>query len=241
MPDESSRRLSLPAPSRAAVLAGSALLAAVAGFVDAACLVGLFGVFTAHVTGNIATLSSELIHPTTGYTLRLEVLVAYASGAALGRLATVRKNSSAERAPVLRRLLALEALWLLILLGAFAGWGTPRDPDALATQVFVFCAGAAMGTQSAISVLSVVLDHSTTMMTGNFTRWAISGVDLLRRDRAVRRDAGWRFALLSAVLLVFALGALTGALAQARFGLIVFVAPTAAVCLLAALPFSARA
>ena len=238
MPGES--RPPAASPSRAAVLAASAVLAAIAGFVDAACLVGLFGVFTAHVTGNIATLSSELIHPTTGYTLRLEVLAAYAGGAGLGRLATVRGRPS-QATPVLRRLLALEALWLLILLGAFATWGTPRDPDALTSQVFVFCAGAAMGTQSAISQLSAVLDHSTTMMTGNFTQWAISGVDLLRRDRAVRRDAGWRFVLLSAVLLVFALGALTGALAQARFGLVVFVAPAAAVCLLALLPFSARA
>lgn len=238
MPGESRPPAALP--SRAAVLAASAVLAAIAGFVDAACLVGLFGVFTAHVTGNIATLSSELIHPTTGYTLRLEVLAAYAGGAGLGRLATVRGRPS-QATPVLRRLLALEALWLLILLGAFATWGTPHDPDALTSQVFVFCAGAAMGTQSAISQLSAVLDHSTTMMTGNFTQWAISGVDLLRRDRAVRRDAGWRFVLLSTVLLVFALGALTGALAQARFGLVVFVAPAAAVCLLALLPFSARA
>lgn len=227
-------------PSRSAMLAGCALLAGIAGFVDAACLVGLFGVFTAHVTGNIATLSSELIRPTTGYTLRLEVLVAYAVGAALGRLATLPGHGHAKRAPVLRRLLVLEAAWLLILLGAFAGWGTPGDPDALATQVFVFCAGAAMGTQSAISQLSAVLDQSTTMMTGNLTQWAISGIDLLRPDRAVRRRARWRFSLLSTVLSVFALGALTGALAQARFGLVVFVVPTAAVCLLAMLPFSAR-
>jgi uncharacterized membrane protein YoaK (UPF0700 family) len=47
--------------------------------------------------------------------------------------------------------------------------------------------------------------------------------------------------LLSTVLLLFALGALSGALAQARFGLVVFIAPTAAVGLLALLPFSARA
>src|SRR5687768_11195192 len=40
----------------------AALLSLVGGFVDTAVFVGLFGLFTAHVTGNLALIGTELVN-----------------------------------------------------------------------------------------------------------------------------------------------------------------------------------
>ncbi|MEX3937174.1 DUF1275 family protein [Paraburkholderia phymatum] len=48
------------------------VLSAVAGFVDAACFLGLSQVFTAHVTGNLAALARALVIASNVVELRVE-------------------------------------------------------------------------------------------------------------------------------------------------------------------------
>ena len=40
----------------------STVLSFIAGYVDTAVFIGLFGLFTAHVTGNFVLIGSELVH-----------------------------------------------------------------------------------------------------------------------------------------------------------------------------------
>src|SRR2546429_8532817 len=49
-------------PALAAERAKTCVLSFTAGYVDTAVFVGLFGLFTAHVTGNFVLIGSELVH-----------------------------------------------------------------------------------------------------------------------------------------------------------------------------------
>src|SRR3954463_1939312 len=42
----------------------SSVLSFIAGYVDTAVFIGLFGLFTAHVTGNFVLIGSQLVHRT---------------------------------------------------------------------------------------------------------------------------------------------------------------------------------
>jgi uncharacterized membrane protein YoaK (UPF0700 family) len=64
-------------------------LACVAGYVDTVGFVALFGVFTAHVTGNFVLIGSELTHASGNVMLKLLVFPAFVAGVALARVAVL--------------------------------------------------------------------------------------------------------------------------------------------------------
>lgn len=221
----------------------AAVLAAVGGFVDAACFIGLYRVFTSHVTGNIASLASNIVEPAQHPFLRLEVLLAFAFGAMAAYIvALVFKSADRQDSRAYVPVLAFESVWLAALLGMHFYFGAPDHPTALDVVLLTFFAGAAMGTQSVVSKLRHGLEASTTVMTGNLSEWAMSLVDCLRPGRSaaarqIRREGRRNLGLFSAVLTLFSAGAAAGAYAQWQFGFAAMGAPLALVmglCVLAA-------
>lgn len=195
------------------------ILALVAGFVDAACFRGLSEVFTAHVTGNFAALAVAIVGPSSAVLLRVVVIAAFGGGAMIASLLT-RRLTAFE--PVMRRALLVELVMLAaVLVAHFALGGLPSEKLWIA-----LFAAAAMGAQSALSKLAQGLPSPTTVMTSNYTHWAISLVNVLAPlDVESARAARAHLAQMSLLLLAFVPGAFAGAYGEARFGFWALCAP----------------
>ena len=79
--------MTVPAPSgvrREAVTASG--FAFVAGFVDTVGFVALFGLFTAHVTGNFVVIGASLVEPRSGLITKLLALPVFVATVALAHL-----------------------------------------------------------------------------------------------------------------------------------------------------------
>lgn len=186
----------------------AALLSFVAGYVDTLCFVALFGLFTAHVTGNFVLIGSELVHPSQGTLLKWLAFPAFVLGVVAARLlalkATGREGSSG------RPILLLQSM--LLGCGMAAGIlshpaAAPHDEWGMAAGVLV---AAGMGVQNAAARLVWGSLSPTTVMTGNVTQVVIDLADVLR-GRAV--DAQVRVPKLAWPILAFAVGAISGAFA----------------------------
>jgi uncharacterized membrane protein YoaK (UPF0700 family) len=186
----------------------AATLSFVAGYVDTLCFVALFGLFTAHVTGNFVLIGSELVHPSQGMLMKWLAFPAFVLGVVAARLLGARA-AGLEGAP---------GRWLLLLqcvmLGAGLLAGVSARPSALPHDHWSIVAGilvaAAMGVQNAAARLTWGTLSPTTVMTGNVTQVVIDLVDVLRGDKG---DARARVPKLAWPILAFALGAICGAFA----------------------------
>lgn len=182
-------------------------LACVAGCVDTVGFVALFGVFTAHVTGNFVLIGSEMTHASGNVLLKLLVFPAFVAGVALARVAVLmfERHHRAALSPML-----LLQAWLL---GGFMllGWAASpiRDTNALLPVLSGITGAVAMGVQNAVGRLLLPAVAPTTVMTGNVTQVVIDAVDRLRGDAdAVTRQRAVR--VLGSVA-AFGTGAVAGA------------------------------
>src|SRR5436305_14006063 len=95
------------------------VLAFTSGYVDTLGFVGLFGLFTAHVTGNFILIGSELARPTHGVLLKLLAFPAFIVAVIAARLVVLGvQGRGREAAPYL---LGLQAA----LPAALTGLRTP--------------------------------------------------------------------------------------------------------------------
>jgi uncharacterized membrane protein YoaK (UPF0700 family) len=183
--------------------------------------VALFGLFTAHVTGNFVLIGSQLARPSGGVLLKLLVFPAFIAAVVITRLIVLRFE--ARDRPALRALLVLEAVLLGIFLAL--GWAaTPvRDADTGLAMLAGLFAAFAMGTQNATARLVLTTLVPTTVMTGNVTQLAIDVVDLARGagDAAVRSRA----AKFVGPIVAFALGAIGGGLGYVEAGFAALALP----------------
>ena len=201
----------------------------VAGYVDALGFVALFGLFTAHVTGNFVLIGAALAHSSGTILLKLLVFPAFVLAVALARLIVLWLEQR-ER-PAVRPLLLLQ----LGLLAAFAcaGWvATPIDQPDSTWAIWAGVLGAgAMGVQNAAARLALPTMAPTTVMTGNVTQLVIDVVDLLRggAGEAIRqRGIG-----LMVPIIAFAAGAIGGAFGYAYAGFVALLLPIGIVAWLA--------
>src|SRR5450830_1170931 len=173
-------------------------LAFLAGYVDTLGFVALFGLFTAHVTGNFILI-----------------------GAALARLFIV----AIERrgGPALTLALSLQ----LLLLAGFMVFGILAAPVGVAVSPYAMTAGllgtAAMGVHSAISRLLLTQLAPTSMMTGNVTQIVIDSIDVLRGVA----DGGTAARCMKFfwTILAFGIGAIAAAFAYHAFGFAALLVP----------------
>lgn len=220
------------APSRADTLA-SAGLSFTAGFVDTAAFIALFGLFTAHVTGNFVLIGAELVSSSTsGVLAKLLALPAFVAAVAATRLAAL----ALERRGVapLRWLLGLEA----VLLAGFCAAGVAGQPFASADGLDAILVGmlgvGAMGVQNAVARLSLSHLAQTTVMTGNVTQAVIDTVDLMRGALPEGSAARGRLGRMMPAVLSFAAGAVAGAVGVATLSFWCLLCPVAILAALAA-------
>ncbi|MES2106206.1 MAG: YoaK family protein [Pseudomonadota bacterium] len=180
-----------------------------AGFVDTVGFVSLFGLFTAHVTGNFVLIGSELARPSHGVLIKFLAFPSFVLAVALTRMIVIWLERQGK-AP-LRTLFVVQVSFLtaFMLLGYFA---LPIQGTDVPIVLLAGMAGAAaMGVQNAASKLAMNDIAPTTVMTGNVTQLVIDLVDLIRgsTDTAIRG----RINKFLWPIIAFGLGAVGGAYA----------------------------
>ena len=219
---------------RDAVVAST--LAFTAGFVDTCGFIALFGLFTAHVTGNFPLIGAAAAGQGHDLLAKLMALPVFVGVVALVHATMQRSGARSARRP----LLMLEAM----LLAAFAVIGVAASPIRSSDEPLAFLAGmigvTAMAVQNAASRGVFAGLAPTTVMTGNVTQLTVDLVDLA----AGRDPDGGRQALLARIhrtwppVALFTVGSATGAVSFINFGFGCLAAPIMAVLALAA--FDAR-
>ncbi|WP_416760065.1 YoaK family protein [Roseateles sp. So40a] len=204
------------------LLVASLALGFIGGYVDTVGFVALFGLFTAHVTGNFVLIGAELSR-SSGASVLLKLLVfpTFVLAVAAARMVALRCERTKTVAS--RPLLLMQAVLLVVALVCSVPAGVALAPDApwaMATGLFMT---AAMGVQNAAGRLAWPALTPTTVMTGNVTQVVIDGVDLLRGAAGpeVRERLGrfiWPVA-------AFAIGALSGAFAFVAWKFLALLLP----------------
>ena len=157
-----------------------------AGYVDALGFIALFGLFTAHVTGNFILIGAGLASPVpnSGQTLLLKLLVfpAFVIGVGIVPLLSSWAKTRNKRPLPLAFGVQLVFLAAFMLLG-MAAMPLGSEPSHLA-MAGGLCGAAGMGVHSGISRLLLTQLAPTQMMTGNVTQVVIDVVAYLRGERA---------------------------------------------------------
>jgi uncharacterized membrane protein YoaK (UPF0700 family) len=176
------------------------LLALTAGFVDTIGFVALFGLFTAHVTGNFVLIGASLVAPHKGIIAKLAALPTFVLVVA----ATTVYAGARERA-------GKSALHGFAAIGIAASPVT--DTDTPLAVISGLLGVAAMAMQNAAARLLMSDLPATTVMTGSVTQFSIDATRLLHG--AAASDAPVVRKRLSSYAMTvgsFAVGALMGAL-----------------------------
>jgi uncharacterized membrane protein YoaK (UPF0700 family) len=193
-----------------------------AGYVDTLGFLALFGLFTAHVTGNFILIGAALADPArSSILLKFLAFPAFVAGVALARLLVVameKRGASALRPALLLELVLL--LGLMICGVAASPVGSEAGSLAMAAGLL---GAAGMGVHSATSRLLLGHLAPTSMMTGNVTQIVIDTVDLLRGAGDAALQA--RFQKFLWPLLAFAIGCVAAAFGYHWFGFAALVLP----------------
>lgn len=213
-----------PAKTRP-VLALNTALSFVAGYTDAVGFLALFGLFTAHITGNLVLLSAEIATPEHTFPiLKMLALPAFITGVALAKL--LASLCQRKKRNTLRLLCVLE----MALLTAFMFAGIVASPIEENTEAMVMLAGfvgaMAMGVHSACGRLLLRDLAPTAMMTGNVTQCVIEFIELIQKGGEKRRK---RLSKYFWPIITFGLGALIAAFAYFQLGFWALLLPIAIV------------
>ena len=213
--------------------AAGALLAFTAGFVDTTGFIALFGLFTAHVTGNFVLIGAAIAGSHTGILGKLLALPTFILAVAATRwfiLSRETRGSAATRA-----VLAAQIVFLVLFL--VAGIAAPpfQSGDAPLAIGTGMLGVIAMAIQNAASRTMFASLAPTTVMTGNVTQIVIDLVDLAVGRTEAGQARGRVRKMLPAVI-AFAIGALAGALGYVLFGFWCLLAPIVAIAVVLAVP-----
>ncbi|WP_028475717.1 YoaK family protein [Nevskia ramosa] len=211
------------------------LLSFVAGYVDTVGFIALFGLFTAHVTGNFVLIGASLVQPAhAGVLAKLLALPVFIAAVAM-TTAFVRRRERRQRRSL------TPVLWAqIVLLGGFLVVALLAAPiihaDAPGAVIAGLLGVAAMGVQNAASRLIFTSLSPTTVMTGNVTQVVIDSVDLLRGSNADNRAVTKaRISKMWPPVLAFAVGAAAGAVLLMQIGIICLLLPMLAIVLVSRL------
>jgi uncharacterized membrane protein YoaK (UPF0700 family) len=199
-----------------------ALLAFTAGFVDTCGFIALFGLFTAHVTGNFVLIGAAVAGEQQGIFGKLLALPVFVLAVVATRLFVLscERRSKSAAAPLLLGQMFFLALFLLAGIAAAPITAADAPRAILAGMLGV----TAMAIQNAASRTAFATLAPTTVMTGNVTQIVIDLVDLARAGTAGGEARGRLRKMVPAVA-AFAVGALAGATGYVMYGFWCLIVP----------------
>lgn len=207
-------------------------LSFVGGYVDAVGFVALVGLFPAHVTGELVSLSAQLSAGATTVEQQATLAILFIAGVATSAL-LARWLTKTRRNPYILQLglLAMSLAGFLAL--GVSSWAVSKEPDWV-----VATAGAAvfaMGVQNALMRSALAGTLPTTVMTGNLTQLVTELLNALC-GRLVREEGDdsvsqslRRVMTLLRPLSAFFGGAVLGAWLTREVGLVSVALPAASV------------
>ena len=210
----------VPTPSMSSLNAKMlpAVLSVIAGSVDTISFLGLGGLFTAHVTGNLVVLVADLATGSGAPVANILSVPVFVAVLGLTRLlagALQRIGFASLRPLLLLQLLLLAGLFVLC-----AADGASVDPHATKAIFAGMLGVSAMAVQNALVQLSLKGVPSTAVMTTNITRFMMDiGEMMLGRgpaDVAKARDRAMRT---WPTIAGFAVGCGLGATCETAIGL----------------------
>jgi uncharacterized membrane protein YoaK (UPF0700 family) len=194
-----------------------AILSIIAGSVDVISFLGLGGLFTAHITGNLVVLAAHIV---TGRAMPLAPILAvpvFIAVLGLTRLAAAGLED--VRRATLRPLLALQLVLLVSFLVVDVAAGPFRDPNAPIEVVAGMLGVAAMAVQNALVQISLVGAPATAVMTTDITKFMMDlGAILFLRDPNEVAHASSRARRTWPAILGFTVGCSLGAILEAAIG-----------------------
>jgi uncharacterized membrane protein YoaK (UPF0700 family) len=204
-----------------AALAGRALpfiLSVISGSTDIIGFLGLNGLFTAHVTGNIVIIAAHLIAGERATFSAILAVPVFMLVVFLARL--LAGGIERARASVLAPLLLVQLLSLAGFLAVGAAAGPQTDADSVLAVIAGMLGVAAMAVQNVLVQIALRDTPATAQMTTNIAHFMVDIAEILvGRDAAAMANADRRARRTLPVLLGFALGCGLGAALEASAGL----------------------
>jgi uncharacterized membrane protein YoaK (UPF0700 family) len=201
------------------------VLSVIAGSTDAIGFLGLNGLFTAHITGNIVVLAAQVVagNPTIiSYILSVPVFM-------LVLLLTRLLAGGFERSgrSTLAPLLLLQLIVLVAFLVLCVTAGPWRDADAILAIIAGMFGVAAMAVQNALVQISMKKSPTTAVMTTNVTHFMLDlGETLVAGDAGKIAAARNRAMRTLPVIVGFTIGCGLGAAGEAIAGFWSLALPT---------------
>jgi uncharacterized membrane protein YoaK (UPF0700 family) len=213
------------------------VLSVTAGSVDVISFLGLGGLFTAHITGNLVILAAHLVD---GGTAAMAPMLSVPTFiAALGLTRLLAAGLETMRIASLRPLLALQVMLLSGMLLVCVTAGSEIDPNACNTIIAGMLGVAAMAVQNALVQISLRGLPTTAVMTSNITRFVMDiGTVIFSRDPRDVATARNRAQHTWPAIVGFAVGCALGAACQAAVGLLSLALPASTALIAFALGFS---
>ena len=214
------------------------VLSATAGCCDVISFVGLGGLFTAHITGNLVILAAHVLAGEPAQVALILSVPVFIAALALTRLLVAGLESIGLAS--LRPLLLLQFLLLAGFFVVCVAAGSGADPDA-ANMIFAGMLGvSAMAVQNAMVQVALTGAPSTAVLTTNVTRFTMDvGAILLGHDPdevvKSRRQAKHTWP----AIVGFAIGCGIGAMCKSAVGLWSLALPTGLALAAIAMSFSA--
>jgi uncharacterized membrane protein YoaK (UPF0700 family) len=201
-------------------------LSLVAGSLDVTGFLGLGGLFTAHITGNVVVLAARLVahEPSPlSYAIAVPVFIVVL---VLTRLFVAGLDRLAI--PSLLPLLVLQFLFLLMALSICLAAGVGADPRTPEMILAGMLAVSGMAVQNALVRVSLTGSPSTAVMTTNISVFTMDvGEIWFGRSQSGRAKARVRARHTWPAIAGFLLGCALGAVCEPVFGLWALVIPTA--------------
>ena len=188
------------------------MLSFVAGFVDTAGFVALFGLFTAYITGNLSVLAAEFVRRGEKTAARILILPVFILTVAATTL-YIRHHDERGSGNLLQRALVLQICLLVLALAVALALGPPQHPNGPTMLIVGPLLVTAMAVQNAATRLIVRPPLATTLMTFNITQLTIDIVDLWRGtgSDSARMQIRRHLKVVSGAIASFILGAAGGA------------------------------
>ncbi len=207
------------------------LLAFVSGFVDTLSFVGLFGLFAAHITGNLVMMATSVAEFRAGLLIKLLAIPVFIMAAVAARLFIIRRERQALEAAA--HVMGFQALLLTVFMVVAVLSSPFKHHEAAGVIATGLLAAASMAVQNTAARTFLAGLPPTTVMTGNLIQVIVDTVDIWHGHGAVDTKRA-RLRKLVPMLLSFVTGTIFGALGYLTVGFWSLLLPIAMISALSA-------